>query len=300
MNFPRKIFSLFFLIIICAGCSPQIENKPLKVMSFNIRYDNPADGPNAWTHRKEIVVEEIKIRAVDIVGMQEVLKGQEKYLIANLPEYETYGVGRDDGADKGELCPIFFRRQRFELLEKSTFWLSETPDSIGSKAWDAVLPRIVSWVKLHDLETGEDLYFFNTHFSHVSDSARKNSAELLVKKITEIAGNQPVILSGDFNCINQSEPYQVLTGNSQNLLQLFDTHYISETEHFGGLQSINGFGRSRRETIIDFLFCNSAFRVLNHGILTVRKDSVFISDHYPVLATVVLAENKDNDIRKPG
>ena len=293
MNFPRKIFSLFFLIILGAGCSPQTENKPLKVMSFNIRYDNPADGPNAWTHRKKIAVEAIKINAIDIVGMQEVLKSQEDYLIANLPEYDSYGVGRDDGDAGGELGSIFFRKRRFELLEKSTFWLSETPDSIGSKAWGAVLPRIVSWVKLHDRETAQDLYFFNTHFSHMSESARKNSAELLVKKITEIAGKYPVILSGDFNCVSQSEPYQVLTGNSPNLLQLFDTHYISETEHFGGLQSINGFGRSRRETIIDFLFCNSAFRVLNHGILTVQKDSVFISDHYPVLATVVLSENKD-------
>ena len=293
MDYLRKISPLIFLIIVGAGCSPPTETTPLKVMSFNIRYDNPADGPNAWTHRKEIVVEAIKSKAVDIVGMQEVLKNQERYLIANLPEYETYGVGRDDGIDKGELGSIFFRKQRFELLEKSTFWLSETPDSIGSIAWDAVLPRIVSWVKLHDRKTDKDLYFFNTHFSHVSNSARKNSAELLIKKLTEIAGTHPVILSGDFNCSNQSEPYQVLTGNSQNLLQLFDTHYISETEHFGGLQSINSFGRSRREAIIDFVFCNSSFSVLNHGILTVKKDSVFISDHYPVLATVVLSENKD-------
>ncbi len=273
-----------------SGFRCQPANPPMKVMSFNIRYDNPADGPNAWDHRKEMVVEAIQSNDIDIVGMQEVLKNQEQYLIDNLKDYDTYGIGREDGEKKGELCSIFFRKERFELLDKNTFWLSESLDSIGSIGWDAVLSRVVSWVKLNDRQTKQDLYFFNTHFSHVGKDARKNSALLLIKEITEIAQNHPVILSGDFNCTSNSEPYRILTGIQQNLTQLYDTHYISETEHFGGLQSINGFGRATREAIIDFIFCNSSFRVINHGILTVQKDGIFISDHYPILATVTLSE----------
>jgi len=281
------IFLFFFLM----ACSTAQKNAPLNIMSFNIRYDNPADGPNAWIHRKEMVVETVKEGGVDIVGMQEVTKNQQQYLVANLPEYQTYGVGRDDGADEGEFCPVFFRKDRFELLEKSTFWLSENPDSIGSIGWDAHLSRIVSWVKLSDQKTNKTLYFFNTHFSHVANEARKNSALLILEKIEKIAGKHPVILSGDFNCTRESEPYQVITGNGQNPNRLFDTHFISATDHFGGLQSINGFGKRNAERIIDYLFCNSSFRVLKQGILTIQKEGVFVSDHYPIVATVRFSGN---------
>ena len=259
-------------------------------MTFNIRYDNPADGLNAWGNRKEMVAEAIKSHDIDIVGMQEVLKHQEDFLIESLPEYDSYGVGRDDGVANGELNSIFFRKERFELLEKSTFWLSEKPEVVGSRGWDASLSRIASWVKLHDRQTNRDLFFFNTHFSHVGPEARKNSAQLLIDKIDEIAGDHAVILTGDFNCNNQSEPYRLLTGSRQDVPWIYDTHFISETDHFGGLQSINGFRETRRESIIDFVFCNSNFRVVKHGILTIKKNRVFISDHYPVMAAVVLSK----------
>ncbi|MFC1782859.1 endonuclease/exonuclease/phosphatase family protein [Planctomycetota bacterium] len=289
MNYFRNILLLIIIVFLFGGCWQQPQNTPLKVMTFNIRYDNPADGLNAWGNRKEMVAEAIKSHDIDIVGMQEVLKHQEDFLIESLPEYDSYGVGRDDGVANGELNSIFFRKERYELLEKSTFWLSETPEVVGSRGWDASLSRIASWVKLHDRLTNRDLFFFNTHFSHVGPEARKNSAQLLIDKIAEIAGDHAVILTGDFNCNNQSEPYRLLTGSRQDMPRLYDTHFISETDHFGGLQSINGFRETRRESIIDFVFCNSNFRVLEHGILTIKKKRVFISDHYPVMAVVVLS-----------
>lgn len=261
-------------------------------MSFNIRYDNPRDSLNAWINRKEMVIEAITSRETDIVGMQEVLIGQHQYLVDNLPEYESYGVGRVDGKVRGELGSIFFRNERFILLDQSTFWLSETPDSTGSIGWDAHLARIASWVKLHDNEKHQNLFFFNTHFSHIGPEARKNSAKLLVSKIYEIAGNHPVILSGDFNCTNDSEPYLLIT-SSKNNSQLFDTHFISETEHFGGQNTINGFGRSKEDKIIDYLFCNSSINVISHGILAIKKDRIFVSDHYPVIATIALSESNN-------
>ena len=284
----KKLKIIITLIIVgfsLLSCSPNDDSKALNVMSFNIRYDNPRDALNAWDNRKEMVVETIISGETHIVGMQEVLLRQQEYLVANLPDYESYGVGRDDGELRGEMGSIFYKRDRFEVLEKSTFWLSETPDIIGSKGWNAVLPRIVSWVKFHDKENDQDFYFFNTHFSHIGEEARSNSAKLLVSKVAEITGGYAVIISGDFNCTNDSEPYKILTKPDNNTL-LFDTQLISESEHFGGMNSINSFGRSNREAIIDYLFCNSGFEVQSHGILTIKKDSVFVSDHYPVVATI--------------
>jgi len=292
MKHLSNILALLFLVLLSSNCSQNADNLALKLMSFNIRYDNPKDGPNAWDHRKEMVVDVIRSREIDIVGMQEVLKHQEEYMRNNLPEYEVYGVGREDGQEKGEFGSIFFLRERFELLDKGTFWLSETPDSIGSIGWDAVLARIASWVKLYDRETASDIYFFNTHYSHIGYLARKNSSILLMNKIPEIAGDHPVILSGDFNCSSKSEPYMILTGNNDKEPFLFDTQYISETDHIGGLKSINGFRRDGKVAIIDYLFCNSSFRTLEHGIIAIQQDSVFISDHYPVVATLLLLESR--------
>ncbi len=276
---------LLILCILTASCTGSNKQIPIKVMTFNIRYDNPRDGKNTWNNRKELAVETILSEKIDIVGMQEVLLNQQKYLEENLIDYHHYAVGRDDGKTRGEMGSIFFLKDRFEPLEKATFWLSETPDSIGSKGWEAVLPRIVSWVRFQDKKNNKEFYFFNTHFSHVSDEARISSAQLLVKKVAEIAGDQAVIISGDFNSTEDSEAYRIITEEKGNA-SLFNSHYISESEHFGGLNTINGFGRSNKEAIIDYLFTNSGFNVKTHGVLAIKKDSIFISDHYPVVTDI--------------
>jgi len=278
------IVLLVFSGVFLTNCSLKEDPTPLNVMSFNIRYDNPRDGLNSWDNRKELVIETIKSQEADIVGMQEVLSRQQDYLTANLTTYESYAVGRDDGALRGEMGSVFFLKSRFEILDKSTFWLSETPEVIGSKGWNAVLPRIVSWLKLNDLEKNQVLYFFNTHFSHVGEEARINSAKLLVERVRYIAGDNPVIISGDFNCKHNSKPYSIIVEKKSPGTSLFDSHYISETDHYGGLNTINSFGRSKEEAIIDYIFSNSSFKVLSHGILTIRRDSLFVSDHYPVVA----------------
>ena len=284
----KSFLGLVILVLLISACS---GNQPeLRVMSFNIRYDNPRDGINTWNNRKEMVVETILDKQVDIVGMQEVLLSQQKYLEERLDDYDFYAVGREDGITKGEMGSVFYLRERFEVLDKSTFWLSETPEVAGSKGWNAVLPRIVSWIKFHDLENKREFFFFNTHFSHVGDEARAQSARLLVEQVVNIAGDEAVIISGDFNCTYDSRPYEIITATDNGLPPLFDTHYISETEHFGGLNSINAFGRSSREAIIDYIFCNDGFSVSSHGILTIRRDSVYISDHYPVISSLVFKE----------
>ena len=279
----KNTLILLIISLLLSYCSNSSNDIPLRVMSFNIRYDNPRDGLNTWNNRKEIAVETIISNKTDIVGMQEVLLSQQKYLEDKLTAYSHYAVGRDDGKTRGEMGSIFYLKDRFEALEKNTFWLSETPDSIGSKGWNAVLPRIVSWIKFRDKENNQEFYFFNTHFSHVGEEARTNSAKILVKKAAEISGGMPIIISGDFNCTEETEAYKIITKEAGELT-LYNTHYLSDEEHYGGLNTINGFGRSKREAIIDYLFCNSGFKVNRHGVLPIIKDSIYISDHYPVVA----------------
>src|SRR5262245_33794762 len=119
------------------------------VVTYNIRYDNPSDGPDGWVHRREAMVKYLVETKADLIGLQEVLPQQRDYLADKLTDYAHYSVGRDDGV-KGEATPIFYRKVRYDLLDQGTFWLSDTPDMTGSKRWDAGLPRVVSWLKLRD------------------------------------------------------------------------------------------------------------------------------------------------------
>ena len=148
----------------------------LRVMTYNIRVDTPDDGINRWNLRKQRVFNLIQHYQPDLIGVQEGLAHQVADLQGAFPFYNWYGVGRDDGNDKGEFSAIFYRADVFELRESGTFWLSETPDQPGSKGWDAALPRVCSWVKLKDRRNNQTIYHFNTHLDHAGQIAGRQSA----------------------------------------------------------------------------------------------------------------------------
>ncbi len=260
------------------------EMPTFKVMSFNIRYANEGDGKHAWKHRKERVANLIQFYAVDLLGMQEALYEQVQYLEDQLTDFDWYGVGRDDGQLAGEFSPIFYRKEAFTLLDKGTFWLSETPEK-PSKGWDADIVRLVTWVKLKDKNGGQEFYYFNTHFDHRGVKAREESAKLIQQKVKEIAGDLPVILTGDFNSTPDSKPYETLTQVNSGLS---DAMEVSQLPHYGAIQSFSGFevtpempgGR------IDYVFVNEKVKVIRHGILTDARSGAYASDHLPVLAEV--------------
>jgi len=263
----------------------------LNVMSFNIRYDNPGDRENTWGNRKEMVTETIRFHEIDIAGLQEALYSQVEDLEARLLEYGWFGVGRDDGRKKGEYAPIFYLKSRFKVLDQSTFWLSESPEVPGKLGWDAVCPRIVTWGKFKDRSTGKVLFVFNTHFDHVGEKARSQSSGLLLSKIEELAGDHPVALTGDFNCTSDDEPYFILTRNQDGVRSLSDTHSISQTIPYGSTQTFNGFKNELRPDYrIDFIFVRDISRVFRHGVISEKWNGRFVSDHYPVMAEISLAE----------
>lgn len=260
----------------------------IRVMTFNIRYDEPQDKENAWPNRKELVASVIRFHHADLVGVQEALARQLKDLENLLPDYSWIGVGRTDGKAAGEFSAILYRKSRFKQLESSTFWLSETPE-VSSKGWDAALPRIVTWIKLRDLQTGKTFYHFNTHFDHRGVRARHESARLLLDKTAQMSRDLPVVITGDFNFTESSEGYKLLTAKSAEKTSVWrDARYVSEHGHHGPTSTFNEFKALIPEMRIDYVFVKGNIRVLQHGVLSDTWDGRFASDHFPVLAEIVL------------
>ncbi|MDX9929714.1 MAG: endonuclease/exonuclease/phosphatase family protein [Bacteroidales bacterium] len=272
------------LALLLTGCS---GNQQLKVTTFNIRYDNPGDGPNAWLNRASFVGDFISKEKPDLFGLQETLLHQYEFLRTRLEGYGSVAAGRDDGLTGGEMCPVFYSRQRFELLDSGTFWLSETPDLPGSKGPGAVLPRIVTWVQLREKEGGRKLHFFNTHFSHVSDSARIMSAMILSGAIKNVAGEGFFVLTGDFNLLPESRAYEVLTGVGAPWHVLYDSYEMSASPPSGPSYTFNGFSDKPGEGRIDYIFLPAGTRVLSHQTVVAKQGELFISDHWPVTVTLL-------------
>jgi endonuclease/exonuclease/phosphatase family metal-dependent hydrolase len=257
----------------------------LRVMTYNIRLATTADSSNYWPYRKDRVAGLIRYHHPDLLGVQEALAGQIADLDAALADFTRYGVGRDDGQQKGEFSAIYFRKSRFQKLDAGTFWLSEQPQQPGSKSWDAAITRICSWVKLKDLQTGQVFFHFNTHFDHRGQVAREKSAQLILDQIRRLAGTAPVILTGDFNVPPASPAYQTLVTNTG----FQDARALSQHPPYGPDGSFSGFRVNRPlQARIDFIFVNKPIRVLQHAILTDQQGGYYPSDHLPVVAELLL------------
>jgi endonuclease/exonuclease/phosphatase family metal-dependent hydrolase len=279
----RWFYLLVCIILIIHPGQAQIADTAIRVLSFNIRYDNPDDGPNAWQFRKNRIAQFIRYNDADLCGFQEALRHQIANLDSLLPEYDWIGVGRDDGMQSGEFCPIFYKKDRFILKDKGTFWLSESPSVAGSKGWDAALPRIVTWCSIIDRFTHNEIHYFNTHFDHMGENARKMSAQLLVEKVNEYVNTSPVIITGDFNCTDTSAVHSIMKKNG-----LRDAFYVSQQPHYGPNSTWNGFKEIENGQRIDFIYVNKIIDVRKHAILTDRWDGRFLSDHLPVIGDVII------------
>lgn len=233
-----------------------------------------------------MAAEFISTERPDLLGMQEVLAHQYDYLDSVLAGYGSVGVGRNDGARSGEMNPVFYNKDRFDLVRTKTFWLSPTPELAGSQAWGAGLPRIVTWIELAEKKSHNHIYFFNTHFAHDSDSARVMSSFLLIQKVDSIAGDYPFIITGDFNQLPDSKGYSVLTGPFESVPLLIDAYLISEKRPEGPVYTFNGFSDRIGTGRIDYVFVKAGSAVLEHKTFVIKKEGIYISDHWPVMALV--------------
>ena len=266
--------------VILIHCN--LQGQTLKIMSYNLRYDNPNDGVNTWNQRKESVVELIKYYQPEILGIQEGLHHQVQYLVKNLSNYVYIGVGRDDGKQQGEYTAILYDKTKFSVLKTATFWLSDKSDII-SVGWDASMERICSYGLFKHLASHKKIWVFNTHFDHIGALARLKSSELIISKIAGL--NQealPTILMGDLNALPNSKPIEKLK------TFLDDGMDISTTPLYGPSGTFSGFNPTMKiDRRIDYIF-TSKFNILSYGhIDKKRTDNNYISDHLPVIAEIV-------------
>ena len=274
------------LLIIILFFSLNLQSQDLKIMTYNLRYDTQNDGENKWDLRKEFLAQQIQFYNPDFFGTQEGKLHQLQFLKENLPQYEYLGRGRDDSENQGEFSALFYNKNKFKVIEQSTFWLSETPDKV-SKGWDAAYERVCSYGLFEDIETKKKFYVFNTHFDHIGETARLNSARLIIEKINAINSKKyPIILTGDFNCEPDSKPYLYLTSN------LNDTRNISKTKPFGPDGTFNNFEFHKPVTIlIDYIFTSkNNIEVSKFAVLSDSKNCKYPSDHLPVYAEISIVK----------
>lgn len=273
----KKLLNFVLLMLAAVPMKAQ-----LTVMSYNIRYANENDGENSWSQRQDHLAGQINFYEPQIFGVQEALHTQLDFLKDTLRGYEYFGKGRDDGAQKGEFSAIFYKTEEFDLLGKGTFWLSPTPEVPG-KGWDADYPRVCTYGKFKKKSTGEKFWVFNTHFDHVGTEARRNSVQLIHKRIEELNEEKlPVILMGDLNLEPETEEIKFLSSHYN------DTKNVAEIS-FGPEGTFNGFDFCDPVTRrIDYIFTTEGIDVLKYAVLSDSKDLKYPSDHLPVLVYLEL------------
>jgi endonuclease/exonuclease/phosphatase family metal-dependent hydrolase len=269
------------LSMLFSSLSLHAQETEMTIATYNIRYDNPQDAPDTWDKRFPVITKMVKFHEMDIFGIQEALHHQVINLAEGLPNYSYVGVGRDDGAQKGEYSAIFYDKDQYKVLEDDTFWLSEDTTK-PNKGWDASLPRVCTWAKFEEMETGKQFYVFNTHFDHIGVQARINSATLIMEKAKEIAGDETVILTGDFNIDQNNEAYKSLRDS-----EMFNDSYEVADLVYENNGTFNSFDNTKStDRRIDHIFVTDDIKVRKYGILTDTYHNRYPSDHFPVLVEV--------------
>jgi endonuclease/exonuclease/phosphatase family metal-dependent hydrolase len=275
------------------------SDSALRVMSFNVRYSygKPQEKApeNDWNDvrfpRRERVIRLIRQCTPDVLGVQEARHLQIVDLQEALPEYDFYGVGRDDGKTEGEFAGVFYRKQRFSRKDAGTFWLSSTPEQPGTSFYLApnAVPRLASWIRLLDQQTNRELLVLNTHWDHVSEAARRQSATLIRKRLAALAPDLPAIVLGDLNTPEDSPAFHelVMTGNpgERTLIDSYRTVHPQSSPDEATFHDWKGTTAGSR---IDFILHTDDFRATAADIVRLSYDGLWPSDHYPVTATLEL------------
>lgn len=276
----RLFVACLGLLVFAAGlAAAPLE---LRVMTYNLRFAS-ATPPNAWPDRRPGMQALINREAPDVFGTQEGLYGQLRELAAGLPAYEWIGLGRAGGS-KDEFAAVFYRRDRLDPVAFDHFWLSDTPEVIGSITWGHTYRRMVTWVRFRDRVSGREFEFWNTHFDHQVEEARQKAAALIKERIARTDPTLPLLLVGDFNCLNgHSRAYDILTHDAG----LVDTWQAAARRKNEDLSSFNDFKPARHAgERIDWILARAPAAVDEAAVVDYDPAAPFPSDHFPVTATV--------------
>ena len=274
------------LILILCWMFGSSSGQTVKILTYNIRYENNGDGANSWSNRRAWLCDQIRQAGPDLFGIQEGLAGQVGFIDKTLTAYRHIGVGREDGKEKGEFSAIYYDKQKYRVVKEQTFWLSPTPEKV-SVGWDAALERICTCGLFEEKASGNRFWMFNTHFDHMGTEARKNSATLILQKIKQLnTGSYPVILTGDFNAGPESDPVKILRG------QFIDSQTADKSMSMMPGGTFNNFDPEKPSVErIDFIFCSTGnTSPLFYQVMQEQREGKFASDHFPVYAKIRLTE----------
>ncbi len=249
----------------------------LRVMTFNVRYPNPADGEDFWEKRKDFLVDTVRRHKPDVMGTQELFHVQGEYIVAQLPEYAWFGVSRR-GNKEDEHMGVFYRKDRLKPVESGNFWLSETPEVAGSSSWGMSLPRMVTWAEFEDRKTRKRFRYFNTHFAHrgrVDEEARRQAALLIAKRVPK---DGAFVLTGDFNAAAGDSPAYAA------LVPALTDAWTAAKKKEGPEGTFHGFKGTPGKTRIDWILFRAPWKVKRAVTLTDSRNGRYPSDHFPVLA----------------
>jgi endonuclease/exonuclease/phosphatase family metal-dependent hydrolase len=285
-----KVGKLVLLTIVMAALVSPItaqDTEELKVMTWNIRLDTKDDGVNQWQFRKQGVCDEIMKQSPHVLGVQEAMNNQMVDLRNCLKGYKSLGVARDDGRKAGEFSALFYKKSELKAVRSGTFWLSETPGTAGSRGWDAACNRVVTWAEFKDKDSGKHFMVFNTHFDHMGDTARVQSAMLINRKIAELANRLPVSVTGDFNVTSKHRAYRILT-YPENEYVLTDSRLKARVKSGPDVTWVSFDTAYTATDIIDFIFVSPEMEVSSNTIFDFRSSGKYLSDHLPVTASFTI------------
>lgn len=271
------------MILLLAALTSSAAAETLRVMTYNIRFPNPQDGANFWDNRRDVSIDMLRKYSPDLFGTQELFFRQGDEIVKALPEYVWLGNSRQ-GVHHGEYMGVFYKKDRFDLLEMGQFWLSETPNIPGSESWDVSLPRMVTWVRLKDKRTNKEFYFLDTHFAHrqQDDRARTESAKVIAAFVKKLPQGIPIVLTGDFNATPDTEAHKVLTSAMTDA-------WDKAAERKGPVGTFHGFrGGERDQGRIDWILFRAPWKVTSAETVTMHAGEKYPSDHYPVVADFVV------------
>jgi endonuclease/exonuclease/phosphatase family metal-dependent hydrolase len=281
----RRYFAMLAIAVLVA--SP-VEAQSVRVMTFNIRLASAQDGENRWPVRRELLAKVIRDFGPDVLGVQEAQPVQIDYLSKEFPKYTRVGVGREaDGG--GEYSAIYFRSGRFDLSDAGTRWLSDAPDTPGSRTWKNSLPRIYTWARLLDRRTKRRFTVLNTHWDHESQLARLNSGKMMAEHVERILSDsdEPVIVMGDFNSGIENPATHALIREGALMTDTLLKLKPDEKD----LSTFNGFGRLPNSPKIDAIFTTRHWKVEDAEIVRTNDHGRYPSDHFPVTATISLGDS---------
>jgi endonuclease/exonuclease/phosphatase family metal-dependent hydrolase len=179
------IAAVLMALPFTVSAQKQTRDYDLKVMSYNIRMGVAKDGTNSWEYRYPATALMLQDQMPDVFGVQEAFEFQIRFIEDNFADYDSVGVGRDNGKSEGEFMSIFWNKKTVKMVKWGTFWLSETPEK-PSLGWDAACKRTATWALMKDKNTGKMFYFVNTHLDHKGKEAKRKGLDLIVSRIDEI------------------------------------------------------------------------------------------------------------------